>query len=161
VDTEALVRLLVAVGLAACVGAEREAAGHPAGLRTHVTVSLGAALYGVITTLGFGDFSPIAGSRSEAARAITQVAVGVGFLGAGVIIQQGERVRGLTTAASIWVVAAIGLAAGVGSIQPAIMTTALLLLTLLVLRYPSAWLHGRFHPKPGKADEKPRSPDPD
>jgi putative Mg2+ transporter-C (MgtC) family protein len=155
VDGEALLRLLVAVGLGAAVGVEREVAGHPAGLRTHVTVALGAALFGVISTLGFGDYSERPGTRAEVARAVTQVAVGVGFLGAGVIVQQGRRVRGLTTAASIWVVAAIGLAAGVGSLQPAAMTTALLLLTLLVLRFPAKWLHGRFggdgQERPGRA----------
>ena len=144
-DGEALVRLLVAVGLGAAVGLEREAAGHSAGLRTHITVALGAALYGVIATRGFGDYSDDPGTRAELARAITQVAVGIGFLGAGVIVQQGRRVRGLTTAASIWVVAAIGLAAGTGSLAIAAMTTLLLLVTLLVLRYPSEWLHGWFH----------------
>ena len=74
-DGEALVRLLVAAALGAAVGAEREAASHPAGLRTHVTVALGSALFGVITTLGFCEFSSEPGTRSEAARAATQVAV--------------------------------------------------------------------------------------
>jgi putative Mg2+ transporter-C (MgtC) family protein len=134
-------RLVVAALLGAAVGVEREAADQPAGLRTHLTVSLGAALFGVISTLGFTEFD---GERSQSllqadvTRVASQVAVGIGFLGAGVVFRQGDTVRNLTTAASIWVTAAIGLAAGVGDPGAAAVCTAALLVALLVFRYPRA-----------------------
>src|SRR4051794_35061568 len=127
-EWEGLGRLALAVGLSFLIGLDRELKGHEAGLRTHVSVALGAALIGVMVTLGFRDYSPVAGSRADAARASTQVIVGIGFLGAGAIVRTGNRVRGLTTAATLWVTASIGLACGVGSIGPAIAATLMLAL---------------------------------
>ena len=139
VEMHMVVRLLVAAGLGALVGLEREVADHPAGLRTHLTVALGAALFGVISTLGFEEFR--AGQRDvniqfDVTRVASTVVTGIGFLGAGIIFRQGSTVHNLTTAASLWVVAAIGLACGVGDLAPAVVATAALLLSLVVLNYP-------------------------
>jgi uncharacterized membrane protein YhiD involved in acid resistance len=115
------------------VGLEREVADHPAGLRTHLTVALGAALFGVISTLGFEEFR--AGQQDvniqfDVTRVASTVVTGIGFLGAGIIFRQGSTVHNLTTAASLWVMAAIGLACGVGDLAPAVVATAALLLSL-------------------------------
>ena len=127
VSDEVAVRLLAALVLGALVGAEREATDQPAGLRTHIAVCLGAALFGVVSTLGFTEFAARRASTNfqvDVTRVASQVVVGIGFLGAGMIFRQGTAVRNLTTAASLWVVAAIGLAAGVGDIGTAGVTTA-------------------------------------
>jgi putative Mg2+ transporter-C (MgtC) family protein len=134
-------RLIVAALLGAAVGAEREAADQPAGLRTHLTVSLGAALFGVISTLGFTEFDGERANsllQADVTRVASQVAVGIGFLGAGVVFRQGDSVRNLTTAASIWVTAAIGLSAGVGDPGAAAVATAALLVALFLFRWPRA-----------------------
>jgi putative Mg2+ transporter-C (MgtC) family protein len=138
-ELDAIWRLAAAVGLGALVGLEREVTDQPAGLRTHLTVSLGAAVFGVISTLGFSEF--VTGQRDvniqfDVTRVASQVVVGVGFLGAGVIFRAGSKVRNLTTAASLWVTAAIGLAAGVGDIGIAAVATAALLFALLLLKIP-------------------------
>ncbi len=99
--------LLLASVLGAVVGLERELHGRPAGLRTHILLSLGAALFGM---LSHGIHSP----QSDPTRIAAQVVTGIGFIGAGTIIHLGGTVRGLTTAASIWATAAIGLAVGLG-----------------------------------------------
>ncbi|HMG42662.1 MAG TPA: MgtC/SapB family protein [Acidimicrobiales bacterium] len=136
-DGDALVRLLAATVLGAAVGIEREAGDQPAGLRTHIAVALGAALFGVISTLGFLELE---GRRSgtnvniDVTRVASNVAVGIGFLGAGVIFRSGNSIRNLTTAASLWTVAAIGLACGVGDIGTAAVATVVLLGSLVLLR---------------------------
>lgn len=138
-DGEVVQRLVVAALLGALVGAEREASDQPAGLRTHLTVALGAALFGVVSTLGFTEFDgPRADSllQADVTRVASQVAVGIGFLGAGVIFRQGSMVRNLTTAASLWVTAAIGVAAGVGNPGAAAVCTAALLVALFLFRWP-------------------------
>jgi putative Mg2+ transporter-C (MgtC) family protein len=144
---EAVIRLLAAGGLGAVVGLEREANDQPAGLRTHLTVALGAALFGVISTLGFSEF--VAGQRDvniqfDVTRVASQVVVGIGFLGAGVIFRSGSRVRNLTTAASLWATAAVGLAAGVGDIGVAVVGAAVLLVALMILRLPRDWIRSRI-----------------
>jgi putative Mg2+ transporter-C (MgtC) family protein len=113
-----VVRLLLAAVFGGLIGAEREAVGKAAGLRTHMLVSLGAALF--VLTLAQRD---VAGDIS---RVIQGVAAGIGFIGAGTILkhQSEERVTGLTTAASIWLTAAVGVAAGIGSIWMALFATA-------------------------------------
>ena len=136
---DAVWRLVAAALLGAVVGLEREVSDQPAGLRTHLTVALGAALFGVVSTLGFSEF--VTGQRDvniqfDVTRVASQVVVGVGFLGAGIIFRAGSKVRNLTTAASLWVVAAIGLAAGVGDIGIAGVATVALLIALLLLRIP-------------------------
>ena len=123
-----LVKLVLAVIFGGVVGWQREAHDRPAGLRTHVLVCVGAAVY-TLASLGFG-------ARSDPARVAAQVATGMGFLGAGTIIRHGNVVRGLTTAASLWAVAAIGLCVALGgqALWVAAMATGLVLLTLTVLR---------------------------
>jgi putative Mg2+ transporter-C (MgtC) family protein len=134
---EITLRLVAALVLGALVGAEREATDQPAGLRTHIAVCLGAALFGVVSTLGFTEFQAERATTNfqvDVTRVASQVVVGIGFLGAGMIFRQGTAVRNLTTAASLWVVAAIGLAAGVGDVGTAALTTVVLLVSLVVLR---------------------------
>ena len=112
-----LLRFLLAAGLSAVIGVEREFHGRPAGLRTHLLVGSGAALLvivGQIVTGALARGGAEAGVRFDQARIIAGVVTGVGFLGAGTIIRQGDWVRGLTTAASVWFVAGVGVAAGHG-----------------------------------------------
>lgn len=138
-SAEAVWRLLAAALLGAVVGIEREVNDQPAGLRTHLTVALGAATFGVVSSLGFSEF--VTGQRDvnvqfDVTRVASNVVVGIGFLGAGMIFRSGSRVRNLTTAASLWVTAAIGLAAGVGDIGIAGVATVGLVFALLLLRVP-------------------------
>ncbi len=118
-----LLRLLIATGLGGLVGYEREREGKPAGVRTHGMVALGAALYTAVSLYGFG-------SASDPTRVAAMIVSGVGFLGAGAILQDRGSVQGLTTAASLWVTAAIGLAVGVGMISMSLVTTILVFLLL-------------------------------
>ena len=136
-DTDALVRLLIAAALGAAVGIEREAGDQPAGLRTHIAVASGAALFGVISTLGFLEFQATRATTNvniDVARVASNVVVGIGFLGAGVVFRRGNSIHNLTTAASLWTVAAIGLACGVGDIMTAVVATVILLASLVLLR---------------------------
>ena len=137
VDSDVVVRLLGAAVLGGLVGIEREASDQPAGLRTHIAVALGAALFGVISTLGFLEFDQLRANSTvqvDVSRVASNVVVGIGFLGAGVIFRQGSTIRNLTTAASLWVVAAVGLACGVGDVTTAAIATAVLLGGLVLLR---------------------------
>ena len=129
IDGDVVIRLVGALIFGAAVGLERELSGHGAGLRTHVAVSLGAALFGVVSTLGFSEFQNIATNtyRADVTRVASQVVVGVGFLGGGMILHRNGGIDTLTTAASIWMVAAIGLAAGVGDLGTAGVGAALTL----------------------------------
>jgi len=107
---EVLLRLFVAAALGGAIGLERELRERQAGLRTHLVVSVGSALFTLVSAYGFSNF----GARVDPTRIAAQIVTGIGFLGAGAIIRQGLSVRGLTTAASLWLVAAIGMAAGAG-----------------------------------------------
>src|SRR5262245_7766873 len=136
-DGDVVVRLLAAAVLGGLVGIEREASDQVAGLRTHIAVALGASLFGVISTLGFLEFDQLRARSTvqvDVSRVASNVVVGIGFLGAGVIIRQGNHIRNLTTAASLWAVAAIGLACGVGDVTTAAVATAVLLVSLVALR---------------------------
>ena len=129
IELEMVLRLLLAAALGAIIGYQRERAGKQAGLRTHILISVGAALISLISIYGFG-------AASDPARVAAGVVVGVGFLGAGVILhRQGGIVAGLTTAATIWVVAGIGLAAGTGLYIVAAVATALVLGVLIMPRW--------------------------
>lgn len=142
-DPDVLVRLLVGVALGAVIGAEREASSQPAGLRTHIAVSLGAALFGVISTLGFAEFEAARATTNiqvDVTRVASQVVVGIGFLGAGVIFRERTSVRNLTTAASLWATAAVGLAVGVGDLATGTIAAILLITTLIALRPARALL---------------------
>lgn len=126
---EMVLRLLLAAALGAVIGYQRERAGKQAGLRTHILISSGAALIALVSIYGFG-------SASDPARVAAGVVVGVGFLGAGVILhREGGIVAGLTTAATIWVMAGIGLAAGVGLYIVAAVATAIVLGVLIMPRW--------------------------
>jgi putative Mg2+ transporter-C (MgtC) family protein len=127
-------RILLAAGLGAGVGLERELSDQPAGLRTHILVSLGAALFTVAGAYGVAALTGEPSTRFDPTRVAAQVVTGIGFLGAGAIIQQGVNVRGLTTAASLWVTAAIGLAVGIGYYQAATVTTVVTIIALVVLK---------------------------
>ncbi|MGH8935086.1 MAG: MgtC/SapB family protein [Acidimicrobiia bacterium] len=124
---DAIARLGMAALLSGVVGFEREAAQKAAGLRTHILVGLGAALFGLLSLEGFRAPDP--------SRIAAQVVTGIGFLGAGAIFREGRLVRGLTTAAGLWTVAAIGLAAGAAMYAVAVAATVVTLIVLYGLRY--------------------------
>jgi len=125
---EAVLRFLLAVALGAAIGFQRERAGKAAGLRTHILVGSGAALFTLVSIYGFGA------EGVDISRVAAGVVVGVGFIGAGVILrgQREEEVAGLTTAATIWITAAIGLAAGAGMYLLSVIATAVILGILLL-----------------------------
>ncbi|MAF85682.1 MAG: magnesium transporter MgtC [Dehalococcoidales bacterium] len=126
IELEMSLRLLLAAALGAIIGYQRERAGKPAGLRTHVLICAGAALFTIVSIYGFG-------AASDPARVAAGVVAGIGFLGAGAIIRGGHGiVAGLTTAATIWAVAGIGLAAGSGLYLVAAVTTAIVLIILFI-----------------------------
>ena len=118
-----LIRLLMAVLLGSLVGYERERQGKPAGLRTHAMVALGAALFTVVSVYGFGP-------TADTSRLAAMIVSGIGFLGAGAILHERGGVQGLTTAASLWVTAAIGIAVGVGMVLMSLATAALVFAVL-------------------------------
>jgi putative Mg2+ transporter-C (MgtC) family protein len=136
-DLITLGKLLLAALLGAIIGLEREIHGRPAGFRTHLLVSLGACLY-VITSIHFytvfGNFSGTQPVGVDPGRVAAQVVAGIGFLGAGAIIREKYSVRGLTTAACLWIAAAIGVACGVGLFGISIVVAILSLLSLLLLK---------------------------
>jgi putative Mg2+ transporter-C (MgtC) family protein len=129
-----LIRLSVAVLLGAIVGLERERVESAAGLRTHALVCLGSALAMLVSSFGFSDAVQPPNAILDPSRVAAQVVSGIGFLGAGVIIFRKEIIRGLTTAASVWVVAGIGLAVGGGMFVAACGATALSLAILAVMK---------------------------
>jgi putative Mg2+ transporter-C (MgtC) family protein len=132
---EALLRIAVAAGLGGIVGLERELDEKAAGLRTHMLVAVGSALFTLVGAYGFSDFP----SRTvDPTRVAAQVVTGIGFLGAGLIFRQGFTIRGLTTAASLWLVAAIGMAAGAGFWKGAVIATIVALVSLR----PLEWMKG-------------------
>ncbi|MBL7209859.1 MAG: MgtC/SapB family protein [Dehalococcoidia bacterium] len=123
---EAILRLLLATALGAGIGYQRERADKPAGIRTHCLIALGAALFTVASIFGFGN-------GVDSSRVAAGVVAGIGFIGAGVIFRtSGDWVAGLTTAASIWVTAAIGLAAGAGMYLIAFLAALLAAGVLLI-----------------------------
>ncbi len=116
-------RLLVATALGAVVGFERERSGKIAGLRTHTMVAVGAALLTVITEKLFYIFPSVNGEIGLDYHIVANIVVGIGFIGAGTILRREDRIEGTTTAASLWVVAAIGIASGFGFYNEAVATT--------------------------------------
>jgi putative Mg2+ transporter-C (MgtC) family protein len=149
---EIVVRVGLAAGLGGAIGLERELREREAGLRTHMLVSVGAALFTLVSAYAWTDwhFSNREGIVFDPTRIAAQVVSGIGFLGAGAIIRQGLSVKGLTTAATLWVVAAIGMASGVGYYEAAIVTTALVLLSLWPLRLVAFRLSARARPQDGR-----------
>jgi putative Mg2+ transporter-C (MgtC) family protein len=149
---ESLLRLALAALLGGLIGVERELREREAGLRTHLLVSLGSALFTIVGAYGFQAFLDSGASvvRADPTRIAAQIVTGIGFLGAGAIIRQGLSVRGLTTAATLWVVAAVGLASGAGYYSVAVITTALVLLALWPLRIVAYRMLVRFRPEDGR-----------
>jgi putative Mg2+ transporter-C (MgtC) family protein len=146
-SVEVILRLLLAGFLGALVGFEREYSEQPAGLRTHLLVSLGAALFTVAGAYGFF------GQNVDPTRVAAQVATGIGFIGAGVIFQYGLNVRGLTTAAAIWVTAAIGTAVGLGLWIPAVAVTVITVVALYGLKRFERIIFGRSKSEEAEEDE--------
>jgi putative Mg2+ transporter-C (MgtC) family protein len=146
---EELVRVAVAAALGGAVGLERELREREAGFRTHMLVSVGSALFTLVSAYGFHEFLVGGGNviRADPTRIAAQIVTGIGFLGAGAIIRQGFSVRGLTTAATLWVVAAIGMASGAGYYSAAVITTALVLISLWPLRILAFRTMRRFRPE--------------
>lgn len=127
---EIIIRLVLSSVLGGLIGIEREVNNRPAGLRTHVLVTVGSALIMLISIDGFSDMPNRLG---DPARLAAQVVSGIGFLGAGTIMRTGNNINGLTTAASLWVSAGLGLAVGAGYYLGALVTAIIVLVTLLVL----------------------------
>jgi putative Mg2+ transporter-C (MgtC) family protein len=129
---ELTLRLLVAAGAGLVLGFERELRARTAGLRTHTLVAIGAALFTIAGAYGFADIPR--GPNVDPARIAAQVASGIGFLGAGAIMRQGFGVRGLTTAATLWLSAAIGVTAGAGAYAAVGISTGVVVLVLVGMR---------------------------
>ncbi|MFN8524886.1 MAG: MgtC/SapB family protein [Chloroflexota bacterium] len=132
-EAELMLRILVGFLLGGVLGWERERIGRPAGLRTHMLVSAGATVYTIVSFYGFGDM----GTVRDPGRVAAQIVTGIGFLGAGTIWRTQSAVRGLTTAASIWLAAAIGMLAGTGLYLLAAFTALLGYTCLTWMRSPS------------------------
>jgi putative Mg2+ transporter-C (MgtC) family protein len=147
-------RLTVGLVLGAAIGFERELHRQPAGFRTHSLVSLGAALFTVVSAYGFS------GDLVDPTRIAAQIVSGIGFIGAGTILQHRGHIRGLTTAASLWSVAAIGTAAGAGLYVVAVVGTVLILVILSVLDNIERFARRRLKLPPDQF-EMPPEPEPD
>jgi putative Mg2+ transporter-C (MgtC) family protein len=144
---ELAVRLTAGLVLGAVIGFERELHRQPAGFRTHSLVALGAALFTIVSAYGFS------GPMVDPTRIAAQIVSGIGFIGAGTILQHRGSIRGLTTAASLWSVAAIGTAAGAGLIVMAVVGTILILVVLAVLDRIEAFATRRLNLPPEKKDQ--------
>jgi putative Mg2+ transporter-C (MgtC) family protein len=157
---ELIGRLALAALLGGALGFEREIKGHSAGLRTHMLVSLGACLFASVGSFGVpllaaGHYEA---ARVDITRVASQVVVGIGFLGGGVILRHGTSVHGLTTAANLWVAAALGLACAFGQYLEAIFATLLVLLCLVALKPLETKLEElskRFGDKPEQDRDRP------
>lgn len=136
-EIDILIKLLLAAIAGGLVGLEREKHGRPAGLRTNILVSLGACAMMIISEafyLKYGMLDTESAVRFDPSRVAAQIVTGIGFLGAGVILKEGISVRGLTTAASLWVVASLGMAFGMGYFTLGAITTVLVLVSLVFLK---------------------------
>lgn len=134
IDTSHIaLRLILAVLLGGIIGFEREQNSHAAGFRTHILVCMGSALIMLLSMYGFPQFTDELNVRMDPARLAAQVISGIGFLGAGTILRNGLSVTGLTTAASLWVVAAIGLSVGAGFYFASVLACVMVLISLWVL----------------------------
>jgi len=139
--SDAFLRLALAAGLGGAIGLQREFHQKPAGLRTNMLIALGSALFAILSVeLGAGAGSPD--------RIAAQVVTGIGFLGAGAILRTGDHIHGLTTAATIWVNAAIGMAAGLGSYTVATLAAGITLVVLAVLPTLENLVEGRRRDRP-------------
>ncbi len=147
-DTELSLALRLTVGLVlgAIIGLERELHRTPAGFRTHSTVALGSALFTIVSAYGFS------GAIVDPTRIAAQIVTGIGFIGAGTILHYRGQIRGLTTAASLWAVAAIGMAAGAGLFLMAIIGTVLILVVLSLFDRVEGFARRRLNLPPDQYD---------
>lgn len=143
-DLDLVLRLFIAGGLGVVVGFERELRGRDPGVRTHALVALGAALFTIAGAYGFEDVAR--STNVDPARLAAQVATGIGFIGAGAIIRSGLSVRGLTTASTLWMSAALGVAAGAGVYVPAIAATAVAVVILVGIGRAKPLIRDRLGP---------------
>ena len=125
-ELEVVLRLILSAIIGGAIGIEREASNRPAGFRTHILVSVGSTLIMLVSAYGMGE-------SADPARIAAQVVSGIGFLGAGTILRTGNHIKGLTTAASLWVCAGIGLAIGAGFYLGGVVTAAIVLISLVAL----------------------------
>lgn len=138
-------RLLAAAALGGALGLQREYDGQDAGFRTHLLVVLGSALFGLLSVGGFDTFMTDRASTNvtvDVTRIAAYVATGIGFIGGGAILKYGGKVSGITTAASLWCGAAIGVAAGLAQWTAAVVTTGIVLTALAVLQPVGRWING-------------------
>lgn len=141
INLDFLIRIAFAGAFGFCIGLERELTNKYAGLRTHIMVALGACIFTLISIYGFPTFAQgdnviinqATGIR-DTARVAAQVVTGIGFIGAGTVLRNGPTVFGLTTAATLWIAASIGMACGAGMYEIAFFGTALAILTLVIIR---------------------------
>jgi putative Mg2+ transporter-C (MgtC) family protein len=146
-ELEIILHLLVATLAGGLIGLERSFHGRPAGFRTHTLVCVASSLLMLVTIYSSRWFpgSELARVAIDPTRMAQGIMTGIGFLGAGVIVREGLTVRGLTTAASIWITAAIGILAGIGFYFPAAVATALTLGVLGLFRWIEAWMPSQFY----------------
>jgi putative Mg2+ transporter-C (MgtC) family protein len=145
-------QVTLAALLGGIIGIEREWRGRPAGFRTNILISLGSCLFTILSIEGF----PVKGNAQDTARIAAQIVSGVGFLGAGALLQTRNKTKGMTTAATIWLVAAIGMAVGVKAYFLAVFTT-LLTAAVLQLLLPVSKLveeEGRLHKRRAHVDDE-------
>ncbi|PJE51322.1 MAG: hypothetical protein COV29_01035 [Candidatus Yanofskybacteria bacterium CG10_big_fil_rev_8_21_14_0_10_36_16] len=130
-ESQLIIRLFVAALLGAAIGFEREKSNKVAGLRTHSLVAIGAALISILSVYGFEDLT--VDSSYDPSRLISNIIVGIGFIGGGAILKYGGKVVGITTAATLWVVAAVGIAVGLGMYLAAVSASVIVYIILTVL----------------------------
>ncbi|MGH2828922.1 MAG: MgtC/SapB family protein [Actinomycetota bacterium] len=133
-NREIVIRLLIAAAFGGLLGLERERRDQPAGLRTHILVAVGSCLFALVSAFGFSDFTGEGAPalRADVTRISSQIVVGIGFLGGGTILRYRGTVKGLTTAAGLWVTAAVGLAVAMGFWAGASVAVALGVISLLL-----------------------------
>ena len=153
INTEFFIRITVAVVFGFCVGLEREITNKYAGLRTHILVCLGACVFTLISIYGFPTFAPgdnvdplQATGLRDTGRVAAQIVTGIGFIGAGTVLRNGPIVLGLTTAATLWIAASIGMACGAGLYDVAVISTILSIAVLTIIRV----FEKQFLPTSGK-----------
>jgi putative Mg2+ transporter-C (MgtC) family protein len=153
---ELIGRIAISAGLTAVIGLERELTGHPAGIRTHAIVGIGSTLFTVAGAYGFGA----SGAGDSPGRIAAQVVTGIGFLGAGTILRHRDRVKGLTTAATLWLAAGIGVSIGAGLVAVTLGAVAMTLVVLLAVHITDP-IFRRFrerHGEPASSDDGPLPP---
>ena len=139
------IRLVIAAVLGLAIGFEREIHGHPAGLRTHMLVALGSALFTVLSIRGF--LGEAGAAPVDPTRIAAQIVSGIGFLGAGAILKDGIVIRGLTTAASLWATSAVGMAAGASEYVIAAVAAGVIVVSLWPINAIADRLHGSSLPE--------------